>query len=82
MVGQDYQVNIYLRQSWIDPRLMWQPPPTMKTKQMRLGDQKQDETWKPDTFFRNEKKAKFHGVTVSNRLMRVSTEGKVWYVTK
>jgi hypothetical protein len=78
---QDYQVNIYLRQAWQDPRLKWTPP-NEKMKVMRLGDKEQEKTWKPDTFFRNEKKAKFHEVTVNNRMMKVKPDGGVWYVTK
>jgi len=38
--------------------------------------------WTPDTFFRNEKKAHFHEVTVSNRLLRLDHTGYLWYVTK
>jgi len=38
--------------------------------------------WIPDTFFRNEKAAEFHEVTVNNRLMTVDEDGVIWYVVK
>ena len=73
-------MNIYLRQAWQDTRLKFTP--TDKLKVIRLTDEKQAMTWKPDTFFRNEKKAKFHEVTVNNRMMKIKPDGQVWYVTK
>ena len=36
----------------------------------------------PDTFFRNEKRAAFHSVTVPNRLLKLNSTGHLWYVTK
>jgi hypothetical protein len=38
--------------------------------------------WLPDTFFRNEKEASYHDVTVANRLLRVNSSGYVRYVSK
>jgi hypothetical protein len=52
------------------------------TKAIKLEAGKWDELWTPDTFFRNEKKASFHSVTVPNRLLRVNATGHVWYVSK
>jgi len=78
---QDYQVNIYFRQSWRDPRLRYEAP-NSKLAEIRLGPKRQNEIWIPDTFFRNEKRAQFHEVTVGNRLMRVKENGHVWYVSK
>jgi len=74
-------VNIYFRQAWRDPRLRFVPP-SAKLEKIRLGFEAQKKIWIPDTFFRNEKRAQFHEVTVDNRLMRVSKEGDVWYVSK
>jgi len=78
---QDYQVNIYFRQSWKDPRLQYEAP-NPKMSKIRLGVDAQKLIWIPDTFFRNEKRAQFHEVTVDNRLMRVFSDGNVWYVSK
>jgi len=74
-------VNIYFRQEWTDKRLKFTPPNPKLTK-IRLGTNAQKGMWIPDTFFRNEKRATFHEVTVDNRLMRVENDGKVWYVSK
>ena len=72
---------MYLRQAWRDPRLIF-PPPDGKTTTLRLGMGKWQDIWIPDTFFRNEKRASFHDVTVPNRLMRLNATGHLWYVTK
>jgi len=50
--------------------------------QVRLGEVSISHVWIPDTFFRNEKRATFHEVTVNNRLMRLNATGFIWYVTK
>ena len=50
--------------------------------QVRLGEEDVQNVWVPDTFFRNEKRATFHEVTVSNQLMRLNATGHIWYVTK
>lgn len=78
---QDYSVSMYLRQSWRDPRLAFEPPDG-KTHEIRLGDGKWKDVWIPDTFFRNEKRASFHEITVPNRLMKLNATGHLWYVTK
>jgi hypothetical protein len=81
MMLQDYQVSMYLRQAWRDPRLSFR---TLGSKivEIRLGDKKWDEIWIPDTFLRNEKGASFHTVTVDNRMLKLSADGSLWYVTK
>nr|AWJ68188.1 putative GABA receptor 6 [Hirudo verbana] len=77
----DYSVSMYLRQFWRDPRLMF-PPIYNKTFEIRMGETSLNRVWIPDTFFRNEKRATFHEVTVNNRLMRLNATGHLWYVTK
>ena len=76
---QDYSVNMYFRQSWIDPRLMFNQDDLPKQKQIRLGQNRysgKDGVWVPDTFFRNEKKAQYHSITVDNKMMKLSANGK------
>jgi len=80
-VKQDYQVSMYLRQKWRDPRLSFENLGN-KIVEMRLGDKSWDQIWIPDTFLRNEKGASFHLVTVDNRMLRLSADGYLWYVTK
>lgn len=79
---QDYSVNFYFRQAWRDPRLEFEPLQAGKVTQIKMGDGRWDEIWVPDTFFRNEKRASFHEITVANRLLKLNATGHVWYVTK
>jgi len=81
---QDYALNLYLRQSWRDPRLEFNLPRdiTEKIDQIKMEQDKWKELWLPDTFFRNEKDASYHHVTVANRLLRINASGHVWYTSK
>lgn len=72
---------MYLRQEWRDPRLVFTPLDS-KLTQLRLADDSWTKIWIPDTFFRNEKRATFHEVTVKNRLLRLNATGHLWYVVK
>lgn len=78
----DYQLSFYLQQRWLDPRLGWYNKSSVKLKKIKLGDGMWTQLWIPDTFFRNEKKANFHDVTVANRMLRLDENGSLWYVTK
>jgi hypothetical protein len=81
-IPQDYSVNIYLRQTWYDPRLAFTPTNGLSEQMIKLEDGKWDALWVPDVFFRNEKEASFHHVTIPNRLMRLYNTGKIWYAMK
>jgi len=78
---KDFSVSMYLRQAWRDPRLTFESFGTGIEK-IRLGENSWNKLWIPDTFFRNEKAAEFHEVTVNNRLMTVTAHGDMWYVVK
>jgi len=79
---QDYQVSMYLRQAWRDPRLAFKALGN-KIVQINLGAGGEwNNIWIPDTFLRNEKRAKFHGVTVENRMLKLEASGDLWYVIK
>jgi Neurotransmitter-gated ion-channel ligand binding domain len=72
-----------LRQAWNDPRLTWSlKPPHEHMDKIKLETDMWKQIWIPDTFFRNEKRANFHEVTVSNRMLRLSNNGDLFYVTK
>ena len=74
---------MYLRQQWKDPRLEVNPQSLeIPMEKVRLGDGRWTQIWVPDTFFRNEKRAEFHHVTVNNRLLTLTSKGVLWYVTK
>ena len=77
---QDYSVSMYLRQTWNDTRLRLEAGQDIT--ELRLGDNKWNEIWIPDTFLRNEKAANFHLVTVENRMLKLKPSGLLWYVTK
>ena len=79
---QDYSLNMYLRQEWSDPRLAFDPAYNDGSDKLKLGDGYWERIWTPDVFFRNEKKAAFHGVTTPNRLINLHADGTVWYVSK
>ena len=49
---------------------------------VKLEENSWDRLWVPDVFFRNEKRANFHFVTIPNRLMRLYKDGRIWYATK
>jgi cation transporter family protein len=77
----DYSVSMYLRQSWRDPRLEFRSLNSSLTT-IRFGENDWNKIWIPDTFFRNEKVARFHDVTRDNRLLRLKDDGTIWYVIK
>nr|AWJ68185.1 putative GABA receptor 3 [Hirudo verbana] len=77
----DYSVILYLRQSWVDPRLSFKSPDG-KLFQMKMGEYYWQNIWIPDVFFRNEKKASYHDITVPNRLLRINSTGAIWYTIK
>ena len=74
-------MSMYLRQTWRDPRLEFKHL-SSRINKIRLGDNHWDKIWIPDTFFRNEKGAAFHEVSVKNRLLRLESTGELWYVVK
>ena len=82
MTLQQYSLNFYLRQSWTDIRLAYRHLNGPPHEFIKLDQEVIDSIWKPDTFFRNEKTANYHGITQPNRLVRVNENGSVWYVTK
>ena len=79
---QDYSVSMYLRQNWTDPRLVFNSIDFRQKTKIRLGNNSWDDIWTPDTFFRNEKKARFHKVTAENRMLTLENNGNLWYVIK
>uniref|UniRef100_A0A1I8IW54 Neur_chan_LBD domain-containing protein n=1 Tax=Macrostomum lignano TaxID=282301 RepID=A0A1I8IW54_9PLAT len=80
--SMDYEINLYLREQWWDPRLAFNETQLCGVEFMKLPDRAWDKIWVPDVFFRNEKKAAFHEVTLPNRLMRLYPNGTVYYAAK
>ncbi|KAK8769710.1 glutamate-gated chloride channel-like [Amblyomma americanum] len=75
----DYTMQVYFRQSWVDPRLQFDD---------RAGDveylnlYQADKIWRPDAFFANEKEGYFHHVPRPNSFVRIFPTGRVLYSTR
>ncbi|XP_033742236.1 glycine receptor subunit alpha-3-like [Pecten maximus] len=76
-VSMDYSMTIFLRQKWVDKRLVYKPVPGMSM--LELDSRMIEKVWVPDTIFSNEKRASFHEVTVPNKLMQLYPNGTVFY---
>ncbi|CAL1280388.1 unnamed protein product [Larinioides sclopetarius] len=75
----DYEVDLYLRQTWYDHRLR---QPNL-VKPLDLNDPKLvQRIWKPEVFFANAKHAEFQYVTVPNVLVRIDPSGKILYMLR
>ena len=75
-VKMEFSVQITFRQLWNDNRLAFND---MGGKIKYLTMTERDKVWMPDTFFRNEKDAKFHEIIQPNLYVRVFPNGDVLY---
>jgi hypothetical protein len=76
---QDYQVDLYLRQHWSDPRLNH---PNL-VEPLDLNDPNLVKAiWKPEVYFPNAKEAEFQYVTVPNVLVRIEPGGQILYMLR
>lgn len=73
-LSMEYTVDMYLRQTWVDPRLKHS-----YSKPLVLPPKFIDKIWIADLFFSNEKSSYFHDVTVPNRYIRIASDGEVLY---
>jgi cation transporter family protein len=73
-LSMEYTVDMYLRQTWMDPRLKHS-----YSKPLVLPPKFIDKIWIADLFFSNEKSSYFHDVTVPNRYIRIAADGEVLY---
>ena len=77
--SQDYQVDLYLRQHWEDPRLN---NPAI-TEALDLNDPRLVQAiWKPEVYFPNAKEGEFQYVTVPNVLLRIEPAGHILYMLR
>lgn len=75
----DYQVDLYLRQHWLDPRL--HHPQLLEP--LDLNDPNLVKAiWKPEVYFPNAKDAEFQYVTVPNVLVRIDPGGQILYMLR
>ncbi|CAL1290567.1 unnamed protein product [Larinioides sclopetarius] len=76
--NMDFGMDIYLRQSWVDPRLQLRKFGVNETITLN-GEDLIDEIWTPDIFFRNLKSGNFHSMTVPNKLIKLSPDGRILF---
>ncbi|CAN7984074.1 unnamed protein product, partial [Ixodes hexagonus] len=74
----DYNVEIYLQQSWYDPRLNLYRFGVNTTLSLN-GAEIAPMMWKPDLYFANAKHSAKHDVTMPNELVDISPKGEVHY---
>merc|ERR1711963_99144 len=75
----DYQVDLYLRQHWEDPRLN---NPAI-TEALDLNDPRLVQAiWNPEVYFPNAKEGEFQYVTVPNVLLRIEPAGHILYMLR
>ncbi|XP_037093013.1 glycine receptor subunit alpha-2-like [Pollicipes pollicipes] len=75
----DYEVDLYLRQYWTDPRLRHKDI----TTPLDLNDPNLVKAiWKPEVYFPNAKHGEFQFVTVPNVLIRLNPGGKIFYMLR
>ncbi|KAJ8027924.1 Glycine receptor subunit alpha-3 [Holothuria leucospilota] len=75
--NMQYTMDMYFRQEWMDPRLKFN-----HDIQLYLTSEMIDRVWVPDTYFVNEKAAKYHEITSKNSLLRINKYGRLLYSTR
>ncbi|XP_013380619.1 glycine receptor subunit alpha-2-like [Lingula anatina] len=80
-LSMDYSMNIFLRRTWTDSRLSFDPE-IYNISEINLDPKKVNDVWVPDLFFSNEKSARFHSITTPNHLMRIDSNGTVFFSSR
>ncbi|XP_006825493.2 glycine receptor subunit alpha-4-like [Saccoglossus kowalevskii] len=73
--SMDYELTIFLRQAWHDPRLRHNSTSTIVIN----GGDVLNMVWVPDLFFSNAKSAAIHSSPKENLLLRIEPSGNVLY---
>ncbi|KAK5975052.1 Gamma-aminobutyric acid receptor subunit beta [Trichostrongylus colubriformis] len=76
-VNMDYTITMYLHQYWTDERLAWSS--SVPIDEMTLSGEFSQNIWVPDTFLANDKQSFLHEVTERNKMLRISSDGKIAY---
>ncbi|XP_041122855.1 gamma-aminobutyric acid receptor subunit pi-like [Polyodon spathula] len=76
-INMDYTATIFLRQQWMDERLLFEG-----NKSLSLDRRLVELLWVPDTFIVNSRKSFLHDITVENRLIRIFSNGTVFYALR
>ena len=72
----DFTFDMYFRQFWSDPRLAFNGS-KFGIEKLVVGAEYIRQIWVPDTFFVNEKVARFHQATTENQFLRIAQNGDV-----
>ena len=73
-VLQDFTIDLFLRQEWVDYRL-----DHGLNRTISLGNTVSENIWLPDSYFLHAKKGYFHKVTSANRMIIIAPGGLVKY---
>ncbi|XP_040583596.2 gamma-aminobutyric acid receptor alpha-like [Lepeophtheirus salmonis] len=73
---QLFLMDCYFRQYWTDPRLVYN---SSKLNELPMNWQFLTKIWRPDTFIINGKNSYLHKMTVPNRFIRISPDGRISY---
>ncbi|XP_029816984.1 gamma-aminobutyric acid receptor subunit alpha-4 isoform X6 [Manacus vitellinus] len=77
-LAQEYTMDVFFRQTWVDKRLKYDGPIEI----LRLNNLMVSKVWTPDTFFRNGKKSVAHNMTAPNKLFRIMRNGTILYTMR
>ncbi|XP_074651147.1 glycine receptor subunit alpha-2-like [Tubulanus polymorphus] len=76
-MNMDYSMTVYMRQSWMDPRLDFQH--LVNDSMIAVDSTMIEKLWVPDLYFPNGKGGNIHTITVPNKLIRLYEDGRVLY---
>ncbi|XP_078480643.1 glycine receptor subunit alpha-2-like isoform X1 [Lampetra planeri] len=79
--SMDYQTSIILQMRWNDNRLQSLFTSTSNNS-YDLGNNYIDSIWKPCLFFENEKTASAHAIIADNKMLRLFSNGDVFYTMR
>lgn len=77
---QTYVTDIFLAQSWRDPRLRL--PENMSEEYRILDVDWLHSIWRPDCFFKNAKKVTFHEMSIPNHYLWLYHDKTLLYMSK
>ncbi|KAL4230129.1 ligand-gated ion channel [Mactra antiquata] len=73
----DFTLSTFVSQEWRDTRLSFRN--LIKEDYLELDSRLMENVWVPDLYFRNEKQAYFHTVTIPNKMLHIYKDGVVKY---
>lgn len=81
-LNQDYDLGIFLRLKWNDPRLAFDRRQVDGEDSLNIDALMYDYLWVPDLYVTNEKQAYFHTVVTPNRLIKLNENGTIMYSSR